>query len=445
MASLGESFKPFQSGTGICKPSTDYYNVVTSKKGGAKRKLKKRKVSKRKVSKRKTSKRKVSKRKVSKRKTSKRKVSKRKTLKRKTTKRKVSKRKVSKRKTSKRKVSKRRVSKRKTTKRKVSKRRVSKRKTTKRKVSKRRVSKRKTSKRRVSKRKTSKRKVSKRRVTKRGGGYKSLIPVRSSTSSDLKYNGFQPDQTYNPPVATKSANFGVAWRTSGGGKKTRKSKRGGGENMGATGMPARWFDPNAVDRSSMSADASRTFSHFRDLKPGPNATGQTGGFSLDPWGGGDVDQAQRSASSAANKQTQLKNMLKNNLDVKARNLSGGASSDWRSSQYSRSSQPLKHSWTDMNDFKAFTKTGEYISPKDLVANVMPPSSAKSSGPAEGYDPNAVSYGKVTGGAKKRSSKRKSTKRKSTKRKSTKRKSTKRKSTKRKSTKRKTSKKKLSFL
>ena len=49
----------------------------------------------------------------------------------------------------------------------------------------------------------------------------------------------------------------------------------------------------AVDRSSMSADASRTFSHFRDLKPGPNATGQTGGFSLDPWGGGDVDQAQR--------------------------------------------------------------------------------------------------------------------------------------------------------
>ena len=34
-------------------------------------------------------------------------------------------------------------------------------------------------------------------------------------------------------------------------------------------------------------------------------------------------------------------MLKNNLDVKARNLSGGASSDWRSSQYSRSSQPLK--------------------------------------------------------------------------------------------------------
>ena len=36
MASLGESFKPFQSGTGICKPSTDYYNVVTSKKGGAK-------------------------------------------------------------------------------------------------------------------------------------------------------------------------------------------------------------------------------------------------------------------------------------------------------------------------------------------------------------------------------------------------------------------------
>ena len=410
MASLGESFKPFQSGTGICKPSTDYYNVVTSKKGGAKRKLKKRKVSKRKVSKRKTSKRKVSKRK---------------TLKRKTTKRKVSKRKVSKRKTSKRK---------------VSKRRVSKRKTTKRKVSKRRVSKRKTSKRRVSKRKTSKRKVSKRRVTKRGGGYKSLIPVRSSTSSDLKYNGFQPDQTYNPPVATKSANFGVAWRTSGGGKKTRKSKRGGGENMGATGMPARWFDPNAVDRSSMSADASRTFSHFRDLKPGPNATGQTGGFSLDPWGGGDVDQAQRSASSAANKQTQLKNMLKNNLDVKARNLSGGASSDWRSSQYSRSSQPLKHSWTDMNDFKAFTKTGEYISPKDLVANVMPPSSAKSSGPAEGYDPNAVSYGKVTGGAKKRSSKRKSTKRKSTKRKSTKRKSTKRKSTKRKSTKRKTSKK-----
>ena len=49
--------------------------------------------------------------------------------------------------------------------------------------------------------------------------------------------------------------------------------------------------------------------------------------------------------------------------------------------------------------KHLHKTGEYISPKDLVANVMPPSSAKSSGPAEGYDPN-ISYGKVTGGAKK---------------------------------------------
>jgi hypothetical protein len=391
MASLGESFKPFQSGTGICKPSTDYYNVVTSKKGGAKRKLKKRKVGKHKVSKRKVSKRKVSKRKVSKRK-----------------------------------VSKRKVSKRKVSKRKVSKRKVSKRKVSKRKVSKRKVSKRKVSKRKVSKRKVSKRKVSKRRVSKRGGGYKSLIPVRSSTSSDLRFNGFQPDQRFNPPIATKSENFGVAWKTTGGGK---KSKRGGGENMGATGRPARWFDPNATDRSSMSADASRTFSHFRDLKPGPNGTGQTGGNTVKIHGHDD----QPGVGSHMQK---LKNSL-GDLGEKSNNFSGGSSSDWRSSQYSRSLDPM-----DKNVFNAFTKTGQYIAPKDLVASVMPPSSAKSSGPAEGYDPNAVSFGKITGG-KKRSSKSKSSKRKSSKNKSSKRKTTKRKTTKRKTTKRKTTKRKSS--
>ena len=290
MSNSEESFKPFQSGTGICKPSTDYYNAVTIKKGGAKKKKVKRKASKRKTSKRKTSKRKTSKRKTSKRKTSKRKTVKRKTVKRKTSKRKTSKRKTSKRKTS----------------------------------------------------------------NKRGGGYKSLIPIRSSTQSDI---GFKTDQTYDqpydPPTAVKSENFGVGWRTSGGSKKSKRSKiskRGGGENMGATGRPARYYDPNASDRSSMSADASRNFSHFRDLNPGPNATGQTGGDnSIEIHG-------QDSLPGVQPHLDKLKTM-QNTLNNKYTHLNkGGGSSDWRTSQYSRSLQPLNSSWTDMKDFNAMTKT-----------------------------------------------------------------------------------------
>ena len=93
----------------------------------------------------------------------------------------------------------------------------------------------------------------------------------------------------------------------------------------------------------------------------------------------------------------------------------GGGSDWVMSQRSRSLQPIEFQWTDMKDFKAFTKT-PYISPKSLVGDIMPPSAEPSTEPASGFDPMASDYGLVGGKKKRKSRKKKTTKKKTTKKK-----------------------------
>merc|ERR1712166_559097 len=110
------------------------------------------------------------------------------------------------------------------------------------------------------------------------------------------------------PTATATANLGVAWKTT-----------GGGENQGSTGMPNRWYDANASNRSAMGANSSKTFSHFRHLKPNPNASDQHAGgkWYLAPWpnASGPISKASDSGGEIKTKTAKLNNKL-GNLDSK---------------------------------------------------------------------------------------------------------------------------------
>jgi len=214
-----------------------------------------------------------------------------------------------------------------------------------------------------------------------------------------------------------------------GGAKKRKTKGGN---------PNRYFNPN----SRMSDTCQSGGRRYSVRSPGGRAN----------------------IKSAADGTAHFKHVRQNQGKHAVEILSGGGT-DWRGSQMSRSSQPIEFSWTDMNDFRAFTKT-PYISPKQLVSEVMPPSAAPSTTVPAGFDPMGSDLGPVTGGglladlfgikkrrktkikapAKKKSTKRKApAKKKSTKRKApAKKKSTKRKApAKKKSTKRKAPAKKKS--
>ena len=139
-------------------------------------------------------------------------------------------------------------------------------------------------------------------------------------------------------------------------------------------------------------------------------------------------------TSALNRTTSQQSKLKS---ISTQN---GGGSDWAMSQRSRSLQPIEYQWTDMKDFKAFTKT-PYISPKELVADIMPPSASPSTQPASAFDPMATPQATVGGAKKKKVSKKKTTKKKATKKKATKKKTTtKKKVTKKKVTKKKATKK-----
>ncbi len=205
-----------------------------------------------------------------------------------------------------------------------------------------------------------------------------------------------------------------------GGAKKRKTKGGN---------PNRYFNPNSRISDTCQSGGRR----FSVRSPGGRAN----------------------IKSAADGTAHFKHVRQNQGKHAVEILSGGGT-DWRGSQMSRTTQPIEFSWTDMNDFRAFTKT-PYISPKQLVGEVMPPSAAPSTTVPTGFDPMGSDLGPVTGGGlladlfgikKRRKTKRKaSAKKKTTKRKAPAKKRTTKRTTKRKApakkrtTKRKTSAKK----
>ena len=196
-----------------------------------------------------------------------------------------------------------------------------------------------------------------------------------------------------------------------GGSKKRKTKGGN---------PNRYFNPNSRISDTCQSGGRR----FSVRSPGGRAN----------------------IKSAADGTAHFKHVRQNQGKHAVEILSGGGT-DWRGSQMSRTTQPIQFSWPDMNYFRSVTKT-PYISPKQLVGEVMPPSAAPSTTVPTGFDPMGSDLGPVTGGGlladlfgikKRRKTKRKApAKKRSTKRKApVKKRTTKRKApAKKKSTKRK---------
>jgi hypothetical protein len=121
------------------------------------------------------------------------------------------------------------------------------------------------------------------------------------------------------------------------------------------------------------------------------------------------------------------------------NLTGGKGSAWRMSAYSRGpvNYPNNSWFNGKQQFRQFTKDGQYIKNTDLPYAVAPISTGviNNNSPVTGtiskWGDSFAKYGGNKKKIKKKSTKKKSTKKKSTKKKSTKKKSTKKKSTKKK--------------